>query len=92
MTGHLTTVRSNEWSRATMLRQVALVRDYGDAAATAALLLDCDGCGWRATADTHAESLAVRLAHEQAPRPWVSCPCGWVGTEGHACRAALVTS
>lgn len=62
---HLTIVRSNHFAAATMLRQVALVRDYGPSVQVATHLVSCDGCDWTATATSHAEQIAVRLVHEK---------------------------
>jgi hypothetical protein len=61
---HITSSRMNEWPTATMLRQVALIRDFGEAVATATELLTCDGCEWRETAVTHQEALNKRIEHQ----------------------------
>lgn len=77
MTKHLTNTSPNEWPQASMLRQVALVRDFGDAVATAVELLTCLDCGWREAAVTHDEAITKRLAHENARWPLL-----WVSTDG----------
>jgi hypothetical protein len=64
---HITSSRINEWPQASMLRQVALVRDFGDSVPTAADLLTCESCDWHDTAATHEESMTKRVAHEANP-------------------------
>jgi hypothetical protein len=64
---HITSSRINEWPQASMLRQVALVRDFGDSVPTATDLLTCENCDWHDTAATHEESMTKRVAHEANP-------------------------
>lgn len=61
---HITSRSSNPFARATMLRQTALVRDYGNGVAEAHWLLDCDGCEWKTTA-TDETVTDLRLTHEK---------------------------
>ena len=69
MSVHLTTTAPNRFADAGMLAQVALIRDYGPAIATAVEVLECDGCPWIGFAADHASALDQRLAHEAAHRP-----------------------